>query len=182
MVKPRVLAFLQSIRRLFRTTLKSNYVQLEVTMLMTYFTLISLYHIIRDDLKHIFPGSHSDFLSCDSSSGQITIAKLMDSEATTFDFSGLSLSVTDLGGNQATSAFDLTISDYNDNIPTFSQDYYDVTVNDGSSSGILRETESFYASYDLRDWTQPLKDLLADNWPRLTYSTVNALDSNVIVN
>ncbi|XP_071099221.1 protocadherin-16-like [Haliotis cracherodii] len=88
-----------------------------------------------DSLTYAISGSHSDFLSCDSSSGQITIAKLMDSEATTFDFSGLSLSVTDLGGNQATSAFDLTISDYNDNIPTFSQDYYEVIVNDGSSSG-----------------------------------------------
>ncbi|XP_067654381.1 protocadherin Fat 4-like [Haliotis asinina] len=88
-----------------------------------------------DSLSFAISGSHSDFLSCDSSSGRITVAKSMDSEATTFDFSGLSLTVTDLGGNQATSTFDLTISDYNDNIPTFSQDYYEVTVDDGSSSG-----------------------------------------------
>ncbi|XP_046571396.1 cadherin-23-like, partial [Haliotis rubra] len=86
-----------------------------------------------DVLTHSLTGIHATYFLIDASSGQVTLAQVLDFDApaavTTFD--QLTLTVTDSSGNSAVAALVLTLLDVNDNTPVCTQSVYtaDVTEN-----------------------------------------------------
>ncbi|XP_067685433.1 protocadherin Fat 4-like [Haliotis asinina] len=87
-----------------------------------------------DVLTHSLTGIHATYFIIDTSSGQVTLAQVLDFDApaavTTFD--QLTLTVADSSGNSAVAALVLTLLDLNDNTPVCTQTVYTVDVTENA--------------------------------------------------